>query len=55
MAVHPVAGDAAQDRAAGAAGHGSVDRPPDCGRQRDVDDLVALAMDVQDPVPVDLR
>ena len=54
MPVHPAAGAGPQDRAAGAAGDGSVDGTSDGGWERDVDDLVALAVDVQDAVAVDL-
>ena len=46
------AGAAEQDRPAGAVSHGPVDRSPDSGRQRDEDDLAALAVDPQDPVAV---
>ena len=54
MPVHPAAGAGPQDRASGAAGDGSVDGASDGWWEGDVDDLVALAVDVQDAVAVDL-
>ena len=50
--VHP--GDAAveQDRPADPGGYCPVDGPADRGRQRDQDDLGALAAPAQDPVAV---
>jgi hypothetical protein len=43
VAVHPSAAPVAQQRPFGAPVDGAVDCPPDRGRQRDVDDLGALA------------
>src|SRR5260370_41432054 len=45
----PVSGE--EDRAFGAFAGGQVDRPGGAGRERDGDDLAALAGDRQGPVP----
>jgi hypothetical protein len=57
--VHPSAAGVQQDRPADHGGYRPVDGPADRGRQRDQDDLGALAAHSQDPVtvlePADLR
>jgi hypothetical protein len=50
--VHPGAAASARDRPADPGADGAVDRPADRWRQRDQDDLGALAADPQDPVAV---
>ena len=50
--VHPGAAAVEQDRPADPGGYRPVDGPADCGRQRDQDDLSALAAHAQDPVAV---
>jgi hypothetical protein len=52
MPVHPSAVGVEQDRAGQAVTDGGVDGPSDCGWERDEDGLVALAVDLQDPVAV---
>jgi hypothetical protein len=50
--VHPGAASIQQDRPAGSEVYGTVDGPADCWRQRDQDDLGALAAHSQHPVAV---
>ena len=50
--VHPGAAAVEQDRPVGAVADGAVDGPADRRRQRDEDDLAALAAHPQDPVAV---
>jgi len=50
--VHPGAAAVEQDRPADPGGYGPVDGPDDRGRQRDQEDLGALAAHAQDPVAV---
>jgi hypothetical protein len=52
VAVHPGAAGVQQDRPTDPGGYRPVDGPADCGRQRDQDDLGALAAHAQDPVAV---
>lgn len=52
VAVHPGAATVEQDRAAGADADRSVDGPPHGWRERDQDDLGALAAHAQHPVTV---
>jgi hypothetical protein len=52
MTVHPPAAAVAQQRPLGTAVHSAVDSPPDRGRQRDEDDLGALADHPKHPVAV---
>ncbi len=50
VTVHPCAAAIEQDRPAGTDSSSPVDSPPYCGRQRDQDDLGALAAHAQHPV-----
>ena len=52
VAIHPGTATVEQDRAVGAGADGLVDGPADGWRQRDEDDLGALAAHAQDPVTV---
>ena len=52
VAVHPGAAAVEQDRPAGAGADRAVDGPADRWRQRDEDDLGALAAHAQHPVAV---
>src|SRR5208282_3871815 len=52
VAVHPGAAAVEQDRSAAAVSDRLVDGPPDGWRQRDQDDLGALAAHAQYPVAV---
>ncbi|MFZ0230277.1 MAG: hypothetical protein WAL41_25785 [Mycobacterium sp.] len=52
VAVHPDAAAVEQDRPAAASADGPADGPPDGWRQRDHDDLGALAAHAQHPVAV---
>ena len=52
MPVHPGAAGVQQDRPAAPGGYRPVNGPADRGRQRDQDDLGALAAHAQDPVAV---
>ena len=52
MTVHPPVPAIAQQRSVGAPVDGAVDRPSDRGRQRDQDDLAALADHPEHPVAV---
>jgi hypothetical protein len=52
VAVHAGAAAVKQDRPSGPGTDGAVDSPSDGWRQRDQDDLAALATHAQDPVTV---
>jgi hypothetical protein len=52
VAIHPGAAAVEQDRPAGAGADRAVDGPPDGWRERDQDDLGALAAHAQHPVTV---